>query len=121
MKVVINEKGGGFWPSDLAVSSYFLGKGFLIHEFFIGKNREIKPKYIYYTDPKDPNKTILSHRNIIRHDPDFVEIVSRLGEQANTENCRLKIVDIPDGVEYIICENDAGEEWIAEKHRTWGT
>jgi len=30
----------------------------------------------------------------------------------------LKIVDIPDGVEWEIEEYD-GMEWVAEKHRTW--
>lgn len=33
----------------------------------------------------------------------------------------LKIVEIPDNVDWIICrDNYWGNEWIAEKHRTWG-
>lgn len=34
------------------------------------------------------------------------------------DNCKLKVVEIPDGIEYTIEEYD-GVEWIAEKHRTW--
>jgi len=30
----------------------------------------------------------------------------------------LRIIEIPDGVEWQIEEYD-GDEWIAEKHRTW--
>lgn len=30
----------------------------------------------------------------------------------------LKIVDIPDGVEWQICDYD-GREWVAERHRIW--
>ena len=30
----------------------------------------------------------------------------------------LKVVEIPDDVEYDIQEYD-GNEWVAEKHRTW--
>ena len=31
----------------------------------------------------------------------------------------LKIIEIPDDVDWIIEEYD-GNEWVAEKHRTWG-
>jgi hypothetical protein len=37
---------------------------------------------------------------------------------ANGSFSRLKIVEIPDGVEWTIQEFD-GNEWVAEKHRTW--
>ena len=31
---------------------------------------------------------------------------------------RLKVVEIPDGIEWQIEEYD-GKEWVAETHRTW--
>ena len=37
----------------------------------------------------------------------------------NTLGSDLKIIEIPDDVEYTIKEH-AGREWVAEKHRTWG-
>jgi len=35
------------------------------------------------------------------------------------EKCELKIVEIPDAVDWYIEEDDSGYEWIAERHRTW--
>ena len=48
----------------------------------------------------------------------LVKIVEQLGSRANDEHAELKIVEIPDNVEYIIEEYD-GSEWVAEAHRTW--
>jgi len=112
MKVVINTKIGGFRPSDLAVTLYYDTKGFpkVVQEGLSSRR---------FYDPKNPDDW-LSSWDIPRHDPDFIKIVEELGELASHEDyCQLKIVDIPDGVEYIICEHDCGTEWIAEKHRTW--
>lgn len=57
-----------------------------------------------------------------RHDPMLVACVEALGGEhrkgASGEHARLVIVEIPDGVDYEIQEYD-GQEWIAEKHRTW--
>lgn len=55
----------------------------------------------------------------IRSNPLVIKVVEELGIEANDRHATLKIVEIPDNVEYIICEDDTGEEWIAEKHRTW--
>jgi hypothetical protein len=44
--------------------------------------------------------------------------VEQLGEAANGEFAELKVVEIPDDAEWTIQEYD-GDEWIAEKHRTW--
>ena len=53
-----------------------------------------------------------------RNDPKLVEIVEKLGNNANGEFSDLKVVEIPDGVNWHIEEYD-GIEWIAEDHRTW--
>ena len=55
----------------------------------------------------------------VRSNPMVIKVVEELGIEANDEHAELKIVEIPDDVEYIICADDTGEEWIAEKHRTW--
>jgi hypothetical protein len=44
--------------------------------------------------------------------------VEQLGNAANGDFAELKVVEIPDDVEWIIQEYD-GDEWISEKHRTW--
>ena len=48
-----------------------------------------------------------------RTHPDFVRMVEEF-----CPNCRLKIVDVPDEVDIVICES-GGYEWVAEKHRKW--
>ena len=55
---------------------------------------------------------------IKRNDPILVEIVEQLGEAADGNYAELKVVEIPDDVEWGIEEYD-GDEYIAEKHRTW--
>jgi hypothetical protein len=53
-----------------------------------------------------------------RSDPMIVQVVEELGDKANGPHAKLKVVEIPDDVEWEIEEYD-GAEWIAEKHRTW--
>jgi hypothetical protein len=40
--------------------------------------------------------------------------------ESNPDEKYLRIVEIPDDVDWIVQENDeTGYEWIAERHRTW--
>jgi hypothetical protein len=57
-------------------------------------------------------------RDLARDDPDLVAVVEELGNQANGRHAELKVVDIPDDVNWCIEEYD-GREWVAERHRTW--
>lgn len=57
-------------------------------------------------------------RDIPRDDPLLIAAVEALGSAANGACAELKIVEIPDGVEWCIEEYD-GIEWVAEVHRTW--
>jgi len=67
-------------------------------------------KYIYFMN---------RHAESVRCHPDLINIVEKLGDAANGASAKLKIVKIPDDVEWTIEEYD-GLEWVAEKHRTWG-
>ena len=63
--------------------------------------------------------TIITHDyDIKRNDPILVEVVEQLGEAANSRFAELKVLEIPDDVQWIVEEYD-GAEWVAEKHRTW--
>jgi hypothetical protein len=90
MKVVINTCYGGFGLSDDAFTRY--------------KN--------------ESGNTEISYYGIPRNDPILVSIVEELGEDSWGRWASLKIVDIPDGIEWDIEEYD-GSEWVAETHRTW--
>jgi hypothetical protein len=57
-------------------------------------------------------------REIPRDDPYLVKIVRDLGMAANGDHANLKVVEVPGDVEWEIEEYD-GNEWVAEKHRTW--
>jgi len=70
------------------------------------KNRRELCKY--YWDPND----------IKRDDPALVKTVEDLGEKANGRFAKLKVVEIPDDVEWEITEYD-GLEQVEEKHRVW--
>ena len=64
------------------------------------------------------NKEFFERYDIERNDPALVTTVRRLGKNAGGEFAKLKIVEVPAGVEWYIEEYD-GQEWVAEKHRTW--
>jgi hypothetical protein len=51
--------------------------------------------------------------------PILIKVVQLLGDKANTPFSNLKIVEIPDGVDFIIDEYD-GVETVEEAHRSWG-
>lgn len=53
-----------------------------------------------------------------RSDPKLVEVVEKLGAKANGRHAKLRIVEIPDDIEYTIEEYD-GREHVAEAHSTW--
>lgn len=54
-----------------------------------------------------------------RTDHDLVRVVEELGENANGIFAKLRVIEIPDDVEFHIEEYD-GAESIDENHRTWG-
>jgi len=53
-----------------------------------------------------------------RTNPLLIQVVEELGDEANGSCAKLKIVEIPDGIQYEIEEYD-GNEHIAEQHQTW--
>ena len=53
-----------------------------------------------------------------RDDPELVAVVEKLGDRASGRFAELKVVDVPDGVDWYIDEYD-GMEHVAETHSTW--
>ena len=70
---------------------------------------------IYRNEVNDPEA---DEWDIPRDHPVLVRLVQELRDEVNTRFSELKIVEIPDGIEWTVCEYD-GLEWVAEAHRTW--
>lgn len=97
MQVVINTKQfGSFSISEKAVD--------LIRKKVKGK--ENKNSIFTYSFNDDRSNYLL------------IEAVSKLKDKANGLYSELKIVEIPDDIEWQVFAIN-GQEWIAEKHRTW--
>lgn len=133
MKVVINNCFGGFDLSPLAVQEYAKRRGkecyfFAVVEYTKDWNAihcqvtleeaARKSWFMAYSKPVMENEFYISVNAIERTDADLVAVVEELGEKANGNCANLKVVEVPDGVEWEIEEYD-GNEHVAEKHRTW--
>jgi hypothetical protein len=55
-----------------------------------------------------------------RHCPNLIKVIEELGDDANGKHSKIKIVEIPDGVDYEIDDySGMGRESISEVCRTW--
>lgn len=142
MNIVISDKHGGFGLSHEAMMRYAEIKGIKLYPESDEKYKSFKI-VTYWTLPKEKrpvevdqtkwhymsleerqasNKAIkestIYDKDIPRNDPALVQVVKEMGKNANTRFSNLKVVKIPDGVEWEIKEYD-GLEWVAEQHRTW--
>lgn len=90
-KIVINTCFGGFGLSNKALALY---------------NERAGTKHEYPND--------IEYRNC----PILVQIVEEMGKESWGRYSQLKVVEVPNGVEWEIDEYD-GNEWVAEVHRTW--
>jgi hypothetical protein len=73
----------------------------------------------YLTVFSPDEKYVLVDYNLERNNPELVSVVEELGPRASGPYAQLKVIEIPDNVDWIIRDHD-GAEWVAEKHRTWG-
>jgi len=67
---------------------------------------------------KSWGKHYITNRPDDRADPLLVKVVEKLGRAASGTHAELKIVEIPEGMQYQIEDYD-GMETIHEKHRSW--
>lgn len=110
MKIVINSDYGGFSLSDWAIETYADRKGIKL------KKEKTTFDITLYTNI-DTNEPVES-RDIERNDPVLIKVVEDLGSKSFGFAANLKIVEIPDDVDWEVVQYD-GLEHIAEKHRTW--
>lgn len=114
MKVAINTDIGGFRLSNKAFER-LIKSGWDVSDSCENKNTSIfrmnKRNDFYYFNPRLDLKYIRTH-------PRIIEIIEELGSEAQ-DNCEIKIVEIPDDIEWYIDENEMGCESVHEKHRIW--
>jgi hypothetical protein len=147
-KIVINSQFGGFglsheatmeyaklkgitlfaWPDEIAEKVY--GKGLPLSSYSIVHYTTVpREEYKKITEEERQNpvgvgryekssKLYFSDRDIPRDDPDLIKVVSTMKKKASRSLAELKIVRIPDDVDWEIEEYD-GLETVAEKHREW--
>lgn len=136
MKIVINACYGGFGLSTEAMKRLIAEGSAGIEvmdeaEYHGGKARGLGSetfddagdgyevgwiKDVLYKDGK-----VYTHdfrRGELRSDAALVRVVAEMGVDANGQNAQLKIVEVPDDVQWTVEEYD-GFEHVAEKHRTW--
>lgn len=132
-EVVINSCFGGFSLSDIAFERYLELKKVKYYKypslFGMGSDYYNVPKEKYdkllekckltgsYKKINDKN-WFLNDRDIPRDDKDLVAVVKEFGDKANGMCASLKIIKIPDGIEWEIDEYD-GSESVEEVHRSW--
>jgi hypothetical protein len=113
VKIVINKCFGGFGLSKKAVE-YMAEKGSeqarVELEYIIPSEDNSNDIYLGYSEKFD--------HEYDRTDPILVEAVEVLKEEANTAYSNLKVIEIPEGVEWELSDHD-GLETVHEKHRIW--
>lgn len=142
MKLVINRCYGGFGLSTKALYEYVkrkYGSAYIYlddkksynHYFLSDTGYNDIDSHSILVSTKDFGKDIDSriinnnrdcfisrYRDCDRDDPILVEVVEELGEGASGTVSNLKVVEIPDDIDWEIDEYD-GLETIREKHRIW--
>ena len=113
-RIVINRCYGGFGLSREAI---------LLYLELTGTPYTLKPQQDRDTQTRLGDQIFVNDMvfwvpTIPRDDPALVATVRRLGSKANGVHAKLKIVEVPPGIEWDIEDYD-GNEWVAEKHRTW--
>lgn len=118
MKVVINTCFGGFGLSDAAYEKLIeWGVPAVRYE----KGDRATDRVIYdrgLIPPSFGNRYWDSWTSGDRANPLIVRAVEELGSAANGQFADLRVVEVPDGVQWEIDEYD-GNESVAEKHRSW--
>ena len=111
MKVVINTDWGGFGLSDDAIRRYAELKGITLVE----ETNEYG--ITFYVDQINDESYFEAH-DFDRTDPALIQVVEEMGDASFGWAAKLKIVEIPDDVDWYVSDYD-GVEHIAERHRTW--
>ena len=137
MKVILNKCYGGFGVSDAGYRLYAQKKGIDLFAYAfegyscsryvrVDKPCNDKSMLNYFTsdfgkhvgkDGLDWKKALYLNEGY-RDDPVLIEVVEELGSAADGAYAKLKVVDIPDGLDYVINDYD-GIERLHQRVREW--
>lgn len=136
-KVILNKCFGGFDVSKEAYMLYAKKKGptlylyeseFINRKFIYKKVNDDNSIFRHYfikdmgdnveISNEDYEKYCLYLKDEHREDPILIEVVEELGEKASGRFGNLKVVEIPDDLEYVIDEYD-GIETLHQKVEEW--
>lgn len=138
MKLVINTERHGFGLSKTAVMYYADLKGITLwpvqtdfrglRYYILPPEERMQPIGMRaYLDMSESERAeydnlqdtqVLKVSDIQRNDPALAQTIEDLGEVANTRHVKLKVVEVPDDVDWEIKKVDGGEI-VIEKHREW--
>jgi hypothetical protein len=118
MKIAINTEFGGFSISNQAFEALLDRKNIEFDVVEIDKAWRDNDYYLAGLPHTD--ETYINSYDFYsdRSDPDLIAVIEEMGESANGRYADIKIVDIPDDVDWHIVEYD-GLEHVAEAHRIW--
>lgn len=133
MKIAINRCYGGFSLSKEAYEEYLTLKGITFYtikgkfgtdysripeEEYLALYAECENKPLIENGRFKPVSEVLIREPTSRTDPILIDVIERYGDKASDEYSNIKIVEIPDGVEWKISDYD-GMEKVEEIHRSW--
>lgn len=131
MKIILNKCYGGFDVSDRAYELYAEKKGISLYRYWDDYKNEKMYKgsgLVTYYFTKDFGDSVEKDKidwsaylyldNGHRDDPTLVEVVEELGKKASGSYGNLVVVEIPDGMDYVIDDYD-GIETLHENVRVW--
>ena len=119
MKVAINCCFGGFGLSDAAFEKLLERKGIEFEKS--AEAHTLGITHYYRKGMMGQNEGYLSHYEFTdnRGDTDLIAVIEEMGvEEASSKYAEIRIVEIPNDVDWHIHEYD-GMEHVAEDHRTW--
>lgn len=141
MKIAINRCYGGFSLSDKAIEMIMKRKGLECHRYVqtkysfedgvneytkVTSNDDCLSRFAFYTT-KDfgdvvneiPDEYWWYYRSELeRTDKDLIAVIEELGDDANGNCSKIRVVEIPDDVDWEITDYD-GMETVEEVHRSW--
>lgn len=138
MKVILNKCFGGFHPSAEAYRLYAKKKGIKLFPYEVDATDKFQKVswekainssslwLFYFTKDfgshghikHDDWKYDLYLRDESREDPILIEVVEELGKRASSSVSNLVVVEIPNGMDYVI-DNYDGVETLHERVRVW--